>query len=90
MRLPYVCNTWFQKNSIHKYTWRHPRLKAWHCIDFTIVRQCDRRRCLDAEVKRGAECHTDHHLLKNQTKMALRCFHLKKKRKTERFDVAPL
>ncbi len=69
-----ICNTWFQKKSIHKYTWQHPRSKVWHCIDFTIVRQCDRRRCLDAEVMRGAECHTDHHLLRIMLKMTQGCF----------------
>lgn len=28
-----------------------------------IMHQSDRRMCLDAEVKRGAECNTDHQFL---------------------------
>lgn len=59
-----ICNTWFTKRDIHKQMWQHPKSKKWHCIDFAIVRQRDRRRCLDTSVKRGAECHTDHQLLR--------------------------
>jgi len=44
---------------------------------------------LQCHLKHGAECHTAHHLLRIKLKMARWCFHLKK-RKTERFDVAPL
>ena len=33
-------------------------------------------------MKRGAECHTDHNLLRIKLKMTRGCFHLKKKRKT--------
>ena len=64
-----VCNTWFSKRDIYKQTWQHPKSKRWHCIDFAIVRQRDRRRCLDAAVKRGAECHTDHQLLRIKLRM---------------------
>lgn len=59
-----VCNTWFQKQSIHKATWQHPGTKQWHCIDFAVVRQSQRRKCLDVSVMRGAECNTDHQLLR--------------------------
>ena len=55
-----VCNTWFRKKDIHKQTWQHPKSKRWHCIDFAIMRQGDKRQCLDVAVKRGAECNTDH------------------------------
>ena len=58
-----ICNTWFEKKNIHKQTWQHPKSKRWHCIDFAIMRRRDRRRCLNASVLRGAECHTDHQLL---------------------------
>lgn len=85
-----VCNTWFQKRSIHKYTWQHPRSKVWHCIDFAVVRWKDRRRCLDAEVKRGAECHTDHQMLRIKMRMSREWLHLRKRKKVERLDVACL
>ena len=59
-----VCNTWFQKRVIHMTTWQHSKSKKWHCIDFAIVRQSHRRRCIDVSVMRGAECNTDHQLLR--------------------------
>ena len=59
-----VCNTWFMKRDINKHTWQHPKSKKWHCIDYAAVRQRDRRLCVDAAVMRGAECHTDHQMLR--------------------------
>ena len=56
-----VCNTWFKKRDICKQTWQHPKSKRWHCIDYMIVRKA---RCLDVSVMRGADCNTDHRLLR--------------------------
>ena len=87
-----VCNTWFKKKDIDKQTWQHPKSKQWHCIDFAIIRQKDRRRCLDAAVKRGAECHTDHQLLRVKLRMTgKRDHHSRPKGKCAgRFNVAKL
>ena len=85
-----ICNTWFQKKSLHKQTWQHPKSKVWHCIDFAIVRQKDRKRCMDATVKRGAECHTDHQLLRVKVKMARKWSHPTTRRKMMRYNVAKL
>ena len=38
-----VLNSWFEKRSIHKQTWMHPRSKQWHCIDYCIM--CQKRSC---------------------------------------------
>ena len=59
-----VCNTWFPKKAIHKQTWQHPKSKQWHCIDYAIMRKSHRRRCMDVTVMRGAQCNTDHMMLK--------------------------
>ena len=67
-----MCNTWFTKKDIQKQTWQHPKSKKWHCIDYAVLRQKDRRRCLDACVKRGAECNTDHQLLRIRVKVQRR------------------
>ena len=64
-----ICNTWFRKD-IHKSTWQHPKSKKWHCIDYAIIRKRDQRRCLDSCVKRGAECNTDHNLLRTKIRLA--------------------
>ena len=55
-----VCNTWFAKQRIHKYTWQHLRSKKWHCIDYAIVRRQDLLACTDCHIIRSAECSTDH------------------------------
>ena len=44
-------------------TWQHPKSKKWYCIDYIVMRQRDRKHCLDVAVKRGAECNTDHQFL---------------------------
>ena len=87
-----VCNTWFQKKEIHRQTWQHPKSKKWHCIDFAITRQSYRKRCLDAAVARGAECNTDHQLLKIKLIVGPRPIHRSRQACpiTRRFDVAKL
>ena len=57
-----VCNTRFRKKEIHRVTWQHPKSKQWSCIDYVIMRDCDRRMCSDVTGKRGAECNTDQFL----------------------------
>ena len=85
-----LCNTWFCKKDIHKQTWKRPKTKKWHCIDFAIMRQRD-RRCLDACVKRGAECNTDHQLLHIKIKVTGKGeYHHLRTKKRKRFDVSRL
>ena len=38
-----IMNTTFEKKDIHKYTWQHPGSKKWHCIDYVIMRQAQRK-----------------------------------------------
>ena len=86
-----ICNTQFAKNHILIQTWQHPKSKRWHCIDFAVMRQKDRRRCLDAAVRRGAECHTDHQLLRIKVAMTSKWFHTgKRKQRPVKYDVAKL
>ena len=86
-----LCNTWFCKKDIYKQTWKHPKTKKWHCIDFAIMRQRDRKRCLDACVKRGAECNSDHQLLRIKMKMTgKRGYQQPRNKKHKRFNVSHL
>ena len=85
-----ACNTWFQKNDIYKCTWQHPKSKSWHCIDYAIVRARDRRRCLDASVKRGAECNTDHQLLRIKLHMSQLYQTAMTSASPHRFDISKL
>ena len=66
-----VMNTVFEKKEIHKYTWQHPGSKRWHCIDYIIMRQCQRHMCSDVSVLRSADCWTDHKLLRGQLRISL-------------------
>ena len=72
-----IMNTTFEKKNIHKYTWQHPGSKQWHCIDYIIMRQAQRRLCYDAAVLRTAECWTDHKLLRAKVKLRARLQELK-------------
>ena len=54
----------YEKKDIYKFSWQHPGTKIWHCIDHLLTRQGQRRRCHDVQVMRGAECFTDHRLLR--------------------------
>ena len=74
-----VCNTWFPKRAIHKQTWQHPKSKQWHCIDYVIMRKRHRRRCMDVTVMRGAQCNTDHMMLKMKLQFGRKNFKSRRK-----------
>ena len=59
-----VMNTWFEKKDMCKYTWQHPGNKKWHCIDYNLMHQTQRKFCHDVSVIRRADCWTDHKLLR--------------------------
>ena len=86
-----ICNTWFQKKDIYKQTWKHPRSKRWHCIDFIAMRQKDRGQCSDVVVKRGAVGGTDHQLLCAKIRVSRsKNMHNPAHSRAGRFDVAKL
>ena len=85
-----ACNTWFQKKDIHLATWQHPKSKSWFCIDYIVMRQKDRKLCVDAGVKRGAECNTDHQFLCAELRMAWKCSKPKPQKEVRRFDASGL
>jgi hypothetical protein len=58
-----IMNTVFKKRDRLKHTWQHPGTKNWHCIDYVMFRQTQSRKCTNVEVKRSAECWSDHKLL---------------------------
>ena len=59
-----VMNTWFRKKSIHYGTWRHPASEVSHIIDLVMMWMDQRKYCGDVCVMRGANCWTDHHLVR--------------------------
>ena len=60
-----VTNTLFRLADKHKTMWMHPRSKQWHMIDFAICRQRDIRDFMITRTMRGAECWTDHRLVRS-------------------------
>lgn len=59
-----ITNTWYQLPDIHKTTWMHPRSKHWHLIDYVITRRRDIQDVRITRAMRGADCWTDHLLLR--------------------------
>ncbi|XP_068713182.1 craniofacial development protein 2-like [Montipora foliosa] len=59
-----ITNTFFRMADKYNTTWMHPRSKHWHMIDFVIVRQRDIRDVRLTRAMRGAECRTDHRLVR--------------------------
>lgn len=49
---------------IHKYTWTQPTRNLRRIIDYVIQRQSSKIRTRDVRVYKGAECGTDHYILK--------------------------
>lgn len=66
-----ITNTIFQMKNWLKTTWQHPRSKHWHLLDYVIVRQKDRRDVLTTRVMRGAECWTDHLMVRSKLLMSI-------------------
>ena len=59
-----ITNTLFTMADKYKTTWMHPRLKHSLLIDFIIVGQQDIRDVCVTRAVRGAECWTDHRLVR--------------------------
>ncbi|XP_068714174.1 uncharacterized protein [Montipora foliosa] len=53
----------------------HPRSKHWHLLNYIIVRQRDRREVLDTRAMRGADCGTDHVMLRSSLRICRRKQH---------------
>ncbi len=64
-----ITNTWYRLADKFKTTWMHPRSKHWHMIDYIIVRQRDIKDVLVTRSMRGAECWTDHRLIRSTMKL---------------------
>ena len=59
-----ITNTLFQQKDRFNATWRHPRSKHWHLLDYVLTRQHDTRDVLHIRVMPSADCNTDHRLVR--------------------------
>ena len=67
-----ITNTLFQERNQCKTTWMHPRSKHWHLLDYVIVRRSDCRDVQLTDAMRGAECWTDHRLVRASIQLNIR------------------
>ena len=68
-----ITNTLFRMPNRFKTTWRHPRSKHWHLLDYAIIRQPDRKDVLVTRTKPSADdCWTDHRLLITRLRISIR------------------
>ena len=70
-----VKNTMFKKKDERKTTWMHPRSKHSHMIDFIITRCRDKMDINSTRVMRGANCWTDHQMLRSKVAFRIRQKH---------------
>ena len=76
-----ITNTWFNPGRSSQATWTHPRSGHGHLIDYVIVRQRDLREIQVTSVMRGAECSTDHFMVRTKVRIRLAKFHKTKHEK---------
>ena len=67
-----ITNTLFRLEERDIATWTHPRSGHQHLIDYIIVRQRDSKEVRITRVMRGAECSTDHKLVRTKVRIQIR------------------
>ena len=63
-----ITNTLFQQKARYKTTWRHPRSKHWHMLDYI----------LHTRVMPSADCYTDHRLVRAKVNLRIKVTPIKK------------
>nr|VZI48223.1 unnamed protein product [Spirometra erinaceieuropaei] len=58
-----LTNTFFCLPERERPTWRHPRSRQWHLLDYVLVRRRDQRDVLVTKAIAGADGWTDHRLV---------------------------
>ncbi|BHF67139.1 hypothetical protein SprV_0301016300 [Sparganum proliferum] len=66
-----LTNTFFCLSEREKATWRHPRSRQWHLLDYVLVRRRDQRDVLVTKVIAGADAWTDHRLIISKMRIRL-------------------
>ena len=82
----------FEKRNNRKQTWQHSKSKKWHCIDYVIMKKVYRRKYLGVSVMQGADCNTDHRMLRVKAVEGRKVYFRKKctGAGVKRWDVAKL
>ena len=83
-----ITNTFFECKPIHKGTWRHPRSKTWHQIDFTITKQSNLHNVKNSRTYHSADCNTDHSLVRSKIKFVPKAIYKPKKNGPPKIDIS--
>ena len=75
-----IMNSWFKKKDIYYGTWMHPATKKLHTIDLVVMRADQRRLCNDVQVMRGANCWSDHKMVRG--KLSIKAFYSQPKKQS--------
>ena len=68
-----ITNTLFQLPNRQKTTWKHPRSKHWHILDYVLTRSRDRKDvCITRSMPGADDCWTDHRLLVSRLDFKIR------------------
>lgn len=73
--MPSITNTLFPGKCHRKVAWCNPRSKAWHKLDFVIVKT----KVLNTRTYHSADCDTDHLLVVSKMRLQSRPYHRQKK-----------
>nr|VZI50832.1 unnamed protein product [Spirometra erinaceieuropaei] len=66
-----LTNTFFCLPVREKATWRHPRSRQWHLLDYVLVRRRDQRDVQVTKAIAGADGWTDHRLVISKMRIRL-------------------
>nr|VZI45490.1 unnamed protein product [Spirometra erinaceieuropaei] len=66
-----LTNTFLCLPEREKATWRHPRSRQWHLLDYVLVRRRDQRDVLVTKAIAGADWWTDHRLVISKMRIRL-------------------
>ncbi|BHF59924.1 hypothetical protein SprV_0100288500 [Sparganum proliferum] len=66
-----LTNTFFCLPEREKATWRHPRSRQWHLLDYVLVWRRDQRDVLVTKAIAGADGWTDHRLVISKMRIRL-------------------
>ncbi|BHF73847.1 hypothetical protein SprV_0401693100 [Sparganum proliferum] len=66
-----LTNTFFCLPDREKATWRHPRSRQWHLLDYVLVRRRDQRDVLVTKAIAGADGWTDYRLVISKMRIRL-------------------
>ena len=66
-----ITNTFFLQPEKNFFTWMHPRSKHFHLLDYIVTRRADFSDVLSTKAMRGAECSTDHYMVRSQIRLQI-------------------